>query len=367
MLFVRQKDLKIGMRLARPIYNKQGVLLFERDSKLTTQAIQSIANFGLLGVYILEPAEPVPPMSEDDMEFERFQTMTVFSLQEEMEKLLNTGKTGRMQNIADGIIRKFGHLDRKINMYQNLRSKEDFVYKHSMNVAILCALITHTMNLRVEELYHTVKAAVVHDIGTVSIYQSLPENTEITPELNRRLNLARLDSGELTEKAYFDGGGVRRICTQATRAMMEADGNKSWNGKLVTGAKVLLVANRYDEMTAMKIDSSNTDSEIRAIKELMSRPDLYDPAVVDALVRSINIIFPGVSVELNTGEKALVITENQYDILRPVLLSFSDNSILDLSRPAYSDIHIVDIMKTLDNRYIMDPETLRQAGLTPQE
>ena len=105
MLFVRQKDLKIGMRLARPIYNKQGVLLFERDSKLTAQAIQSVANFGLLGVYILEPAEPVPPMSEDDMEFERFQTMTVFSLQEEMEKLLNTGKTGRMQNIADGIIR----------------------------------------------------------------------------------------------------------------------------------------------------------------------------------------------------------------------------------------------------------------------
>lgn len=70
MIFVKADDLKLGMRLAKPIYNRDGVMLYERNSKLTRQGIVSIQNFGLIGVYILEPAEPVPPMSKDDIEFE---------------------------------------------------------------------------------------------------------------------------------------------------------------------------------------------------------------------------------------------------------------------------------------------------------
>ena len=82
MKFVKSDDLKLGMRLAKPIYNRDGVMLYERNSKLTRQGIVSIQNFGLIGVYILEPAEPVPPMSADDIEFERFQAMSIFTIRE---------------------------------------------------------------------------------------------------------------------------------------------------------------------------------------------------------------------------------------------------------------------------------------------
>ena len=69
MIFVKRDDLKTGMRLARPIYNKNGVLLYERNSKLTAQGMNSIKNFGLLGAFVLEPAEPVPPMTRADIGF----------------------------------------------------------------------------------------------------------------------------------------------------------------------------------------------------------------------------------------------------------------------------------------------------------
>lgn len=32
MHFVRTEDLKTGMRLARPVYNKKSILLFDRNS-----------------------------------------------------------------------------------------------------------------------------------------------------------------------------------------------------------------------------------------------------------------------------------------------------------------------------------------------
>lgn len=47
MHFVRTEDLKTGMRLARPVYNKKSILLFDRNSLLSLQAIESIRNFGL--------------------------------------------------------------------------------------------------------------------------------------------------------------------------------------------------------------------------------------------------------------------------------------------------------------------------------
>ena len=80
MLYVKTEDLKVGMRLARPIYSRNGTLLYERNSKLTHQGIISVRNFRIIGLYILEPAKPVPPMTKEDLEFERFQTMSVFSI-----------------------------------------------------------------------------------------------------------------------------------------------------------------------------------------------------------------------------------------------------------------------------------------------
>ena len=41
MLFVKTEDLKAGMRLAKPIYNKNGVMLYDRNSKITSQGIIS--------------------------------------------------------------------------------------------------------------------------------------------------------------------------------------------------------------------------------------------------------------------------------------------------------------------------------------
>lgn len=334
MQFVRAENLKAGMRLARPIYNRQGVLLFERNSQLTAQGIASIANFGLIGLFILEPAEPVPPMTREDIEFERFQTMAVFAIQEELEYILNKKKQQKLQSIASMIIKNYGHLDARINFIQNLRSREDYNYKHALNVAILCAMITHVLNVRLDEQLSTVMAALLHE---------LPH--------------------QLIETVLYEGASVRRICAQSDRAILDMQEGKELSVKMVTGAKILAVAEMYDTMTAMNIDAP-PESEVAALKFLLEKSDFFVPTVVKALIRSVNILVPGVSVELNTGEKALVIKEGELDILRPVVLSFQDNSIIDLNnKEIYGDIEISDIMKTLDNRYIFDTETLKKAGI----
>ena len=131
--------------------------------------------------------------------------------------------------------------------------------------------------------------------------------------------------------------------------------------KMVVGAKVLCVAEEYDRMTAIN-SAGEPQSELAEIKVMMDNPEYFDPAAVNALVASINLLSEGTCVELSTGERALVITPNEQNIFRPMVLCFSTNTIIDLAMTAlYNDIEIVDIMKTFDNRYVMNEEDIAKA------
>lgn len=358
MKFIETKHLKQGMRLAHPIYSNAGAMLFDRNSKLTRQAIDSVVKFGLLGVYVLEPAEPAPPITAEDLEFERFQTMTVFSIQEELRHIIDNKKQNKMPVIVANIIKKYGYIDGKINFYQNLRGRNDFVYKHSLNVAILSAMLTKAMNIRLDEQQQTIIAALVHDIGKIAISSELVDSDEMTPEAQRKLLLAQNSGFDIIEYGLSEGKKILRICMQASKLQTH---QSIGDGKVMDGANILLVANRYDEITSMKL-GGDSGSEVTAIKEFLDHPQVYNQAVVNALISCINILTPGIGVELNTGEEALVVVENTQNILRPVVLSFRDNTIIDLSLAFNKDIHIIDIMKTLDNRYVMDMDTLNKVG-----
>lgn len=358
MKFVRTEDLKIGMRLAKPIYNNKGVLLYDRNSKLTQQGIESCRNFKLIGIYILEPAEPLPPLSDDDREFEKFQMVTVFSVEEELKSVLERGKNNRIYNLAENIVRNYGRLDHKINFLQNLRSKEDFVYKHSLNVAILAAMICHKMNVRKEDTTETVVSAILHDIGKLNADPELLVKDDITEEETAELHAAEYHGISIIETAFPSAPNIKRIVKQAYNRLdsyykgEEVDRNM----KMVIGAKVLCVAEEYDRMTAIN-SAGEMNSELGQLKIMMNNPEYFDPAAVNALLESINLLSEGTCVELSTGEKALVIAPNDRDIFRPMVLCFSTNTIIDLAMTAlYADIEIVDVMKTYDNRYVMKDE-----------
>lgn len=361
MLFVKNDDLKVGMRLAKPIYNKKGVLLYDRNSKLTQQGIDSVQNFGLIGLFILEPAEPIPPMSEEDMEFERFQTVAVFQIMDELEYMVYMKKPSKMNVITADIIKHYGRLTKKINFVQNLRSKADYVYKHSLNVGMLCAMMTHVLNLRLEEQNEIVTAGVVHDIGKLTAPNKLKDKgTALSREERIEMDRYEKAGATIVENAFNSHPNIKRTMVHTKRLLddfkrgvLPAGGTE----KIIMGARVLMVAETFDTMTAMN-DYREPSSEIGALKFLMANPGIFDPKVVAALVKSINFLTNGCTIELSNGEKGLVIAANDDDVLKPMVLQFSNNSIIDLARDG-KGIEIMDVMKTMDNRCVIDKEALK--------
>ncbi len=251
---------------------------------------------------------------------------------------------------------------------QNLRSKEDYFYKHSLNVAILCAMIAHTMKASVSEQLDAVTAAIVHDIGKLSAPRNLMLLDTWTEAERDQMRNAEVAGFSKIEHVFSSNPNIKRICMQAQSNLDNLQrGRVTDMSKLVTGAKILSVAEAFDTITAVQLDRER-QSEIAAFKHFLRNPRYFDEKVVSALSNSINLLVPGVSVELNTGAKGLVLVENERNILKPLILTFNDNRIIDLNNRIYEGhIEIVDIMKTMDNRHVMNRELLKRNGIDVEE
>ena len=309
MQFVKTADLKPGMRLAKPIYNRMGVLLYERDTRLTIQGINSIENFGLIGIFILEPAEPLPPLSREDLEFEQFQTIYMFKLKDNMDKLVDNLVPSTLLSLVDDItaslLYDFGYL----YVPQAILDKGDDLSDSDRNF----------IQMNLERGYESIR----------------PRYEEC--------NLPKI-SLEIIQQFIFQKSQTLKIKDPSPETRLLCD--------------ILKVADQFDRLTAMNINNPPV-SEVAAMSFLRRHSRTYNPRVVAALAECIHILPTGACVDLSDGEKALVLVENAADFTRPMILKFSNNMIYDLSDPVIGDsLRVTDIMKTMDNRIAIDEEAL---------
>ena len=365
MKFVPSDELKPGMRLAKPIYNKNGVLLFDRDTRLTLPGINSISNFGLIGIYILEPAEPLPPLTKEDIEFEQSQTVYMFKLRNVLDQIERKEKLGtELRSLIDDILLKYGSLSYRVNFNQNLRSADDFVYKHAISTAILCALISHKLGMtkRIQQII--VATALLYNIGYrfVPHHILLKEENELT-EADKDSIQNSLEKGLSCLYMYnMEYEFMKKAITLCEYYIFSTSSSKSIkrpDPSLITLMNILKVADVFDQTTGMKLNHT-PESEIAAMRKLEEDPDHFDAKIVKALAQCIHIVPAGASVDLSTKEKAIVIEENNANYLHPLLLNLTSFQLINLQDPKEAQrVQIVDLMKTMDNRIAIDEETLK--------
>lgn len=365
MRFIKTEYLKPGMRLAKPIYNKDGVLLYERNSKLAPSSINSVKNFGLIGIYILEPAEPVPPLSAEDLEFEQLQTVYMFKLQDCMDRIQRRQKLEPLYPFLQDLLRHYGTLDHRVNFNQNLRSGEDFMYKHAISTSILVALMTSRLHFSLRKQMTMVTAALLYDYG----YRYVPkhilekepsEKTDDDREVIQQALERGLDRLSMYSGSYDFFPRALALMQSFIYSAHPERLSSTPDGDLTVMTDLLRIAIQFDQMTAMNVGYEPI-SEIMAMRQLKESPDLYHPNNVATLAECIHIVPTAASIDLSSGDKGIVLVENKKDFMRPIILRLSDNKIFDLSRDdVFRELQVSDIMKTMDNRVQMDEETIKQ-------
>lgn len=365
MQYIKINHVRPGMRLARPIYNKKGVMLYERDTRLTPQGISSIEKFGLWGLYILEPAEPVPPLSEEDIELERFLTVSTFRLKDDLTLLLNNMKPQHIQSMAQEILRKFGNSEDKINFTATLRSNGDYVYKHCLNTAILAARMVNKLNYAYPEQFAIICAALLYDVGRLLVPDEILEKGEalLSPDEHRMIR-GYLEKGyQMLHPDYNDykfPDLTLKIVGQMARLPHSVSSPMPKKIRWKDGTHVLHTASAFDEMTSMHLDREPV-SELTAVRLLRKYTDHYPAPFVTALIQSIHILPNGRCIEFSNGQKGIIIAENQKNYAQPVVVLFSNNQRIDFTETKFQkNMHITDVMKTMDVRLKVDRDTIKQ-------
>ena len=364
MRFIKTDELKAGMRLAKPIYNKNGVLLYERNSALTNPGIVSIKNFGLIGIYILEPAELVPPLSREDLEFEQLQTVYMFKLRDCLDLVAKRKKLEPLPILLNDILRHYGSLKHRVNFNQNLRSGEDFMYKHAISTAILATMMSARLKYTQQKQLTVVTAALLYGIGYRNVPKTIMEKGLELTASDQDVIQQSLERGLESLSMYRNDFEFFPRALALMQAYVYADHPERLtatpDAELQNTIDLLRVADQFDQMTAMNIGHEPV-SEIAAMRRLSAVPERFRPDIVSALAECIHIVPHAANVDLSTGDKGIVLIENTKDYMRPVILRLSDNKIYDLSQDdVYNKLQISDIMKTMDNRISVDEETIKQ-------
>lgn len=363
MKFYKPNELRAGMRLAKQIYNKQGVLLYERGLILTNQIIASVQKFNLLGVLILEPDEPLPPISAEEQEFEQLQTAYMFRLRDSLVLISKGQKPTDLPELVSDIIRKFGAFDHPVAFSQTIRSSEDYNYKHTVCTAILSAMIAHQLNLPAAAMNDLISAALLADFG----YLYVPKDIMAKPE-DTLTNIDLLSIEQYRSKALrllqpetnpFD------LSSNAFTTLNEfLTVSRKEDPRLVTAAfhlntKILMVADKYDRMTAMSLSYQPVTS-LQALRHLQKQEMLYDASVVSALSAAISVLPVGQCVELSEHRHGMILSQTPGDQFHPQVLDLSTNAVYDLNNPKLRDVLIVtDLLTTMDQRYRFDEQSLR--------
>lgn len=363
MQFIRSAELRPGFRIAKPIYNKDGVLLYERNSKLTIPAINSIRNFDLIGIYILEPAEPVPPFTKEDLEFEQAQTIYLFKLKDLFEKIYKRQPLDKLESLVEDIIKRYGSLNHRVNFNQNLRSAHDFMYKHATSTAILTAMIGQHINISEEDFKSLITAALLYGFGYRFLPKNIMDKEEEFTEYDYKSKQSALEKGisyitMSTDPISFLPKAIR-VIEYYILSNNPAKKIEHASPDILLLAEILKVSIEFDMLTGM-IMGHKPESEIIAMNKLRERTSEFDEHIVSVLAQCIHIIPTGASVDLSTNDKAVVLAENPKDYMKPVILRLKDNQIYDLSDPMVNKkIQIVDLMKTMDNRVEIDENTIK--------
>jgi putative nucleotidyltransferase with HDIG domain len=223
-----------------------------------------------------------------------------------------------------------------------LKSYDEYLFYHSVNVGILAVALGHTLKLEEEVLREVGFGAFLHDIGKVnwpeSLYRKPRDLSPVEWELVRRhpqegVKIVERMGGSPTAKSVVLEHHVRFDRSPQGYPALPLGKEASFFGRL--GA----VADGYDAMTANRPYQQALEPS-RALAYIQAASgSAYDPKMVEAFVGMMGRFPVGTLVRLTTRELAVVL-QPQADPSRPLV-----RLVADADGTLYDDGDQIDLME----------------------
>ncbi|PSK97422.1 HD domain-containing protein [Murinocardiopsis flavida] len=148
---------------------------------------------------------------------------------------------------------------------------------HSRRVNRLAQAVGAELGMREAELLELEYAALMHDIGQLSLRDPIPGGATVLAPPREQRRIAELGSAVIRETGVLDAVAelVRRQC--------EPFGGDGDDGPPPLGSRIIKVANAFDDLVGESKDRDRFEAVVQRLR--MDTDHEYDPTVVDALTR----------------------------------------------------------------------------------
>ena len=207
---------------------------------------------------------------------------------------------------------------RTFHMMHKIRKYDDATFIHSLNVAILCNMFGHWINMPQDDLDVLTLAGLLHDVGKMKIPEEIikkpgilteEEYTEIKNHPRRGYNLLkpmkldeRIKKVALMHHERCDGSGY-------------PDGLRG--DQIDEFAKIVAIADVYDALTSARVyRGALCPFEVINMVVEQDGDKRFDPKYLHPFLEGIVKSFIGCEVVLSDGEKGTIVAMHADEYLR---------------------------------------------------
>lgn len=181
MRYVALTEAKSGMQLAKGLHDSNGRTLVGSHTMLTNNYIEKLIAYGYAGIYIEDALT-------QDIEVEDAISP---QLRAEGMDCIERRDIDGCKLVAEKLVEEIMSKGRISLDMLNLRSYDDYTYAHSVNVGVLCGVIGMEMHMDEKEIAQLVMAALLHDLGKLSIPSEILNKPGRLTRRRRNTNVCR--------------------------------------------------------------------------------------------------------------------------------------------------------------------------------
>ena len=327
MRLVATATIHPGEVLGQTIYRDNGTILLHNGIPLTERLINRLVGQGISYVYIEDEATKdivVQPVISEKLRHDATSSMMRLfsSIRDSKLKTNSFVLDEESTNLTDIINRMMdevnGH-EESITLLTDIYLTDDYIFQHSLNVAIYSLAIGSQLKLNAKELAELGTGAILHDIGKVFINPDILQKPERLTDEEFSIMKSHTTKGyDLLRNNHTYSSVVAHCAYQHHERINGSGYPRGLKGEDIhLYAQIIGVADVFDAVTSNRVYRKALLPHEGLELLYSSAVNQFNIPIVEAFKNSVAVYPNGISVELSDKRKGVVVSQNKHTCDRP--------------------------------------------------
>ena len=343
------ENIKPGSIIAKDVYTDDGLLIISKGVAFRVDFIDRFKDIGIDEILIEDSnvigTEPLNSSQRKieiaDVIYEKTRTQAEMQIKKTMVRFCATGNVNisQISSLVDKIIDQLLTKKEIVFALSQLRSIDDYTYRHSVNVCVLSLVLGIDLRLDQDSLKNLGIGAMLHDIGKVLISEDI---------LKKPTKLTKEEFEEIKKHTEYGYEILMQTEISPEAAMIALCHHEKYDGsgynkgmkqeKIPLFSRIVALADVYDAMSNDRIYQKKSPAN-KVFREIAHLGDKhFDKTLMEQFLSHLHIYPNGTGIVLNTNHRGIVIGQNKLFPESPIIRLFKEekNNLKDL----YTDIDL---------------------------